>query len=704
MFFLSIGFVKVYADTNSSSDLDINSKELYDQTNTYNYKYDVTLPTGIETKNGVDRDFKGESRYNIIDENGNILAKNGNQVMDGIPQITVFTHGWQGNSGSWGFGKDSLVTILQKQFNANIYTLDFYARDRYTSDHEFVLYDSTDLYVNGGKNNSVNTVDTNKPAILVFNGVNTGYRHEYIYTQFNYAVSKVVYEYKMANNGLLPKLNLIGHSRGGLTNMQYALDHPDMVASLFSFGTPYLGTTTAELDYNNLSIGNEHSLGMRLFEVAKDEESKACYGEQDLADPNLYMKYVTRWNTYYDQLYSGISAYALGDVTALNYILGIFENMWFTPLCDFLCEKCGNFIGGNVTGLLQTTLNTIIVTTLNLAYVGGKVSSKLNAKAMLQNVVNDILIAYPIVAEFISDTTGVLFDVLDLVYTELEMRPFCDPFIVWNSDFAVNIESQMASRVLNGDLVEYKGFNRHYVTFTTYNTYADNITHCKEMFNPELQKYVLNNITQAPYWAYTSLGGDSISIDGFYGCTSSSKLVIPSTITSDGKTYTVKGISDYAFANDAYGKEYNEIVIPSTVETIGYKAFYNSPSLTKVDLSSATSLKSIGEDCFGLETPSDSNGVDTVVLPNSVESIGARAFANNKNLEKINIPTNTTIIGEGAFSGTSISEITGNSSYEWNNGILIDKNGAANRYELPVISDILVPEKAPSPIIVVLVG
>ena len=699
VFFLFIGFTKVYAWKVS---FNINSKALYDQTNTYNYKYAVTLPDGIQLNNGIDRDFEGESRYYITDENGNLLEKNGNQVMLGIPQITVFTHGWQGNDGSWGYGSDSLVYLLSEQLNANIYTLDF--PETYSSKHEFVLLDSTDLYVNGGKSIEVNTVDTTKPAILVFNGANTGYRHDYIYTQFNYAVSKVVYEYKRDNGGLLPRLNLIGHSRGGLTNMQYALDHPDMVASLFSFGTPYLGTTTAELDFNNLSIGDEHSLGMRLAEFFLNvpKEEKDCYGEQDLADPSLYMKFVNRWNTYYDQLYSGIFAYALGGVTSLEYLMSLIENKLFVPLFNKLVESYGVEDAVKITFFLESSLQTIILTTLNLAYVGGMVSSSLNAKAMLQTAINDFSYLNPAVAAFVNATTGVLFDALDLIYTELEMRPFCDPFIVWNSDFAVNIESQMAKRVLNGTLVEYKGFNRHYVTFTPSNTFADNITHNKEMFNPELQKYVLNNITQAPYWAYTLLGGNNVSIDGYYdGSSNTSKLVIPSTITTDGKTYTVKGISDYAFANDAYGKKYSEIVIPSTVESIGYKAFYNSPSLTKVDLSNVTSLKYIGEACFGLKSPSDTSGLSTMVLPDSVERIGAKAFVNNKRLKEINIPTNTTSLGEGAFLGTSISKITGNSCYAWDNGILIDKTGSdSNRNELvyasPLVKNVSVPNNVTS--------
>ena len=53
-------------------------------------------------------------------------SQNGNKVMSNKTQITVFTHGWTGDAGSWGSGEDSLVTKLGKLINANIYTYLFH--------------------------------------------------------------------------------------------------------------------------------------------------------------------------------------------------------------------------------------------------------------------------------------------------------------------------------------------------------------------------------------------------------------------------------------------------------------------------------------------------------------------------------------------------------------------------------------------------
>lgn len=79
--------------------------------------------------------------------------------------------------------------------------------------------------------------DVNKHIIIIFEATydrenkqisGTDNYNNYVYEEFNYMLSKIVYDVKYLS-GRLPKINLIGHSRGGITNLQYALDHPDLV-------------------------------------------------------------------------------------------------------------------------------------------------------------------------------------------------------------------------------------------------------------------------------------------------------------------------------------------------------------------------------------------------------------------------------------------------------------------------------------------
>lgn len=342
---LFIGKTAVKAD--DVDNYNINSKALYDETNTYNYLYDTTIPNGTEVKNGIDRNFNNDARYDM-------KSQNGNKVMSNKTQITVFTHGWNGHADSWGSGEDSLINKLGKLINANIYTLIF--DSTYGEKHNFTIYDSNDKYYRNGNNKEFSSIDTSKPIILVFNGANTGYKNDYIYTQFNYAVSKVVYQVKIANGGVLPKLNLIGHSRGGLTNMQYALDHPQMIDSMYSFDTPYIGTTIAELDYNYAD-----SSALELF------NPEAAPGENDLANRDVYLKYLNRWNNNYDELYSNIRVMALGGTTSLRYLLSFLNSSFDSiPFIRALHSWLMNILGNNAGDQLYKAIKGYIGCSCNI--------------------------------------------------------------------------------------------------------------------------------------------------------------------------------------------------------------------------------------------------------------------------------------------------------------------------------------------------
>ena len=318
--FVVIGFIKIYAE--ESIDLSINSKYLYDETNTYQYKYDETIGT----------DFNNDARY-VLD-----ISQKKNERISPSSSITVFTHGWTGWGDSWGNDDKSLVSILQKKWNANIYVLDF-KKGGNDSPYLFRVYNSTlNHHYADRLENKIEITDSfysytaifdwTKKNIFVFNGYRTGVENDYIYTQFNYALSRVVYDYKMAK-GMLPQINLIGHSRGGLTNMQYALDHPDLINSMYSFDTPYLGTSTGELDFTLYESRIAKSIG----------GDDAALGEYDLVNPSVYLKYYNRWNSGYDKFYSHIKLMALGAVTSDTYLLSFLEYKFYEIIDGIGCME-----------------------------------------------------------------------------------------------------------------------------------------------------------------------------------------------------------------------------------------------------------------------------------------------------------------------------------------------------------------------------
>ena len=140
--------------------------------------------------------------------------------------------------------------------------------------------------------------------------------------------------------------------------------------------------------------------------------------------------------------------------------------------------------------------------------------------------------------------------------------------------------------------------------------------------------------------AYSVKVGTRIICDSAFSfCRSLSEIVIPSSVTSIGKG---------AFS---YCVSLSEIVIPSSVTSIGDSAFYCCDSLSKIVIPSR--VTSIGKGAFFR-----CHSLSEIVIPSSVTSIGDGAFYGCDSLSEIVIPSSVTSIGGSAFSRCySLSEI-----------------------------------------------
>jgi uncharacterized repeat protein (TIGR02543 family)/LPXTG-motif cell wall-anchored protein len=125
-------------------------------------------------------------------------------------------------------------------------------------------------------------------------------------------------------------------------------------------------------------------------------------------------------------------------------------------------------------------------------------------------------------------------------------------------------------------------------------------------------------------------------------------VVIPSSVTIDGKTYPVTAIGEDVFHN----KGLTSVVIPTTVKTIGYGAFAGN-TLSFVDI--PDSVITIGESAFY------DTGLTAASLGNSVETIENYAFEEN-DLATVVIPDSVTEIGEYAFNDNALTSVTLGSS------------------------------------------
>ena len=225
--------------------------EIYRATNTYDEKK-------IERNKQVTGYERGQ--YLITYDMDN---KKTDRLVAVSPSVTVFTHGYNSSAEDWlnnakdaededdfglQYSKESMVDKVIKLHGVENSVLLIANMQDYSLvnfDHYVLSVDNETgdiVYIDTEYNFNIDSQDYGKHFVIVFN-CKKYYENDSnnnLYFQFNYMLSSVLYDLKQLDpSHRIPKVNLIGHSRGGLTNMQYALDHPDIVANLISIGTPY---------------------------------------------------------------------------------------------------------------------------------------------------------------------------------------------------------------------------------------------------------------------------------------------------------------------------------------------------------------------------------------------------------------------------------------------------------------------------------
>ncbi len=270
---------------------------------------------------------------------------------------------------------------------------------------------------------------------------------------------------------------------------------------------------------------------------------------------------------------------------------------------------------------------------------------------------------------------------------------------------AVPLCSDMSASVVYADSEYYK-VTEGALTYFVYDDHAE-VNGC-DKYAESVE--ILSEFAGVPV---TSIGNYA-----FDGCTYLTEITIHDSVTNIGY---------YAFN---WCKSLTEIKVPDSVISIGYNAFNSCASLTEIKI--PDSVTSIGDDAFSYctslteinvsENNSEYCSINGVlfnkdktelytypcgktdkkyVIPDSVTSVGKRAFEPCKDLTEITIPDSVTSIGEYvfvlcegltritipdsvasigncAFSGcTSLTEINvseNNSEYCSINGVLFNKD------------------------------
>lgn len=147
--------------------------------------------------------------------------------------------------------------------------------------------------------------------------------------------------------------------------------------------------------------------------------------------------------------------------------------------------------------------------------------------------------------------------------------------------------------------------------------------------------------TTSPYADFkTAQNGNALTITDYTG--SRSSLEIPAQI--DGKPVTA--IGDNAFFN----KNFTTVSMPSSIRSIGKKAFGNCVSLQRITIPAA--VTTIDAEAFRGCT-----ALRTVSLSSSLTKLGSQAFSGCSALESITLPASLSDMGGSVFSDcTSLRE------------------------------------------------
>ena len=137
----------------------------------------------------------------------------------------------------------------------------------------------------------------------------------------------------------------------------------------------------------------------------------------------------------------------------------------------------------------------------------------------------------------------------------------------------------------------------------------------------------------------------SITLTSYNLTTGGVDVIIPEKI-NDINVTVLQGKLKYEIYEPIF-YDVENIVIPNTITTIGSRAFYEN-KLTSVVI--PNSVTTIGSYAFY------GNKLTSVVIPDSVTTIGNRAFSNNQ-LTSVEIPNSVTVIEDYAFYGNKLTSV-----------------------------------------------
>ena len=406
------------------------------------------------------------------------------------PTITVLTHGLGSHDYYWSnnysvengkklaYNSSSLINKIYENLDGQmaLYRADGIYYES-TGDFGFALTKySYEDYINSNDGKPTSVIDdVSKHIVIVFNSSVADSSNYTVYNEFHTILDNISAQYKNLT-GVLPRFNLVGHSRGGLTNIMYATEHPYNVASVFSLGTPYSGSVLGELEILLKMMGytdeNYEVINKGVESIMNEEEL------QNIRDA---------WNGAYTADVN-MNVVAYGSMTSIHLLRALIEDI------EVNCEKYEDYgaIINDYSDLINSVINVI-------DDCPGLTSTTLNFVDGLARIFNDFGI----------DLFDILFTKIDsnlegkITYEEvrdvLGLVNVINNEIVIMDDLFIDLNSQLGYGFEDG--ISYNGFKRYTKIFGTAD-YTENraiptqpgIVHNLEIMNETYMNDIANSL------------------------------------------------------------------------------------------------------------------------------------------------------------------------------------------------------------------
>lgn len=228
-------------------------------------------------------------------------------------EITILTPGVGGeainwcNNGTLEFtaGTYTIIDILNGLLGGTFYRVNTKTNNGAVSYNIYSQYEKS-------KTTDLNQINFALHNIFIIESDSNEDYHSVVYNEFR----AFLIDYLKKDVGA--KVNLIGHSRGGLVNLMYASEYPHNVSRLVSIGTPYFPNSLAILSSSINALPN--------FWIVKNFKNwisgiaPHINAYSDLASISVSYNLLTKWNSAYNTNPS-IKAYAIGTSTGYSITL-----------------------------------------------------------------------------------------------------------------------------------------------------------------------------------------------------------------------------------------------------------------------------------------------------------------------------------------------------------------------------------------------